>query len=617
MVKEIKLLVNDGWTLPESIKKLDPESVEALLDSIDSLLLDNMNKNNALNQEQLQQNIVRQYKLQIKKLIEKYQGDIKKSSDEYQNEINQLQKELTKVKTHSEQKINNEIKFVQEQNENQLQRYIKQYNNEIEDLRNQLKVSNDKTFELNEHYQNKIKFMKDETVKEINTKYINQINELKKTNDFLYEQLKNITANNEVVLNDKVEQKIKAIENEKNILINMYEKQLSDSKKYIEQQLNLQKQLQPIVKMYYGSNEEKGSAGEQTVYNFIRDDPKYDSAILTDKSGETATGDLYFSWKDLRCLIEIKNKKRLTVDDMKKFERDVREQKAIGKINCALFVSLATNDFPGRNKELIQFDVIDNIPVIYTYLSDVKFLHYSFICLSNIVKTITTDLDKYKMLITYYQSYTKKIQYYVMYFGKLIKSHETSIRSLKKELNTLTNLETELISNSNLYFNSIDVLSNQVNQLDSSSDSDSDSDSDSSNSNNSDEKLLMSNDEQINESFLKLVNWFIKYSINNKHHPSISDILTHFNITSYQLIKKFGGYKHLIKEAIKKYLYDNISQETIQQIKNYHTVNGEYPKRQYLTKNYISHRQLTKFGYIIKGKKIMEFIYKFIEDESS
>ena len=372
---------------------------------------------------------------------------------------------------------------------------------------------------------------------------------------------------------------------------------------------DLSDQIQPILNMYTGSNEEKGAAGEQTVMNLLLE-PKYESAKVFNTSGEAACGDIHFHWNDLRCLIEVKNKKTITVEDMKKFERDVRSCKESNKnINCAIFVSLRSGQYPGRSRELIQLDTINNVPVIYTYTSNLDMLHYSIMCLNNLVKSTKTDSHTMETLMSYYNGYAKHVASSITYFSKLIKNHETNIKSLKKEMNKLTILDEDLASNTEFY------------QLQEGSDlviADSDDETD-------DVSLTTSNDVEetapldltvtgIESSINIVIDYYINHSLKYKANPSISDMVRHFNITTHTLLKKLGGIKSISTKAKDKYLTQMVSDDVVRRLKLYKIENGTYPKRVELIRDYISQRHLTKIGYVLKRKKIMDSIHKHVEE---
>jgi chromosome segregation ATPase len=102
-------------------------------------------------------------------------------------------------------------------------------------------------------------------------------------------------------------------------------------------QNTLLEKLDPITKFYGGTNTEKGEGGEGAIRDVLTTCGTYDASTVTDVSGQTATGDIIFNWGKMKCLIEVKNKKKLTKEDIDKFIRDVNQ--SADKINCAIFIS--------------------------------------------------------------------------------------------------------------------------------------------------------------------------------------------------------------------------------------------------------------------------------------
>lgn len=130
----------------------------------------------------------------------------------------------------------------------------------------------------------------------------------------------------------------------------------------------------------------------------------------------------------MRCLIEVKNKKLITIDDVNKFIRDIELS---DNINCGIFVTLQTAIIPGKSRDVIQFDIIKNIPVIYTFVSSPKDINYAISCLEKIMSfTINSD-DNTKCLLTYFTSYYNDVQ-------ANIKDIEGAIVQNKKDLKKLT-----------------------------------------------------------------------------------------------------------------------------------------------------------------------------------
>ena len=202
----------------------------------------------------------------------------------------------------------------------------------------------------------------------------------------------------------------------------------SDSEFIKSQISDIKTSLQPVLKFYGEDNYSKGKAGEQTIINYLNQNDRFTDAIITDKSKTAESGDIYFRWNKMRCLIEVKNKKLITIDDVNKFIRDIELS---DNINCGIFVTLQTAIIPGKSRDVIQFDIIKNIPVIYTFVSSPKDINYAISCLEKIMSfTINSD-DNIKCLLTYFTSYYNDVQ-------ANIKDIEGAIVQNKKDLKKLT-----------------------------------------------------------------------------------------------------------------------------------------------------------------------------------
>jgi hypothetical protein len=383
----------------------------------------------------------------------------------------------------------------------------------------------------------------------------------------------------------------------------------------------LTEQLQPIIRFHNGTNEEKGTAGEQSIVRILQTTSRYESAIITDTSGETARGDIYFYWKHLKCLIEVKNKKTLTLQDIEKFIRDIKDTiESSRQINCALFISLQTDLFPGRSREPIQFDIIEDIPVIYIHMNNPEMIHYAIACLDNIVKFSNNKTDDNDKLRNYFKGYYKTVHGLYGYFNTMIKRHETEIRSIRKEMNILADVEESMTP----YFNQLTIETEQeyIN-------------GDANANINIDvepivepivelkeEKtidnpiiLLLDTEENIEISKHQIIDYYINLSINNTTNDRITvpHIIEKFNISSHTLHKYFGGFKNIVEEAQEKYLSFVITDDIINKLQNYKASNNQYPKRPVLTKHYIPERTLTKIGKVLGGGRVMEKIYNYID----
>jgi hypothetical protein len=615
-MKSIQLTVTDEWVLPIPLQQLDPTTTEMYLDCLSELIADYSKKMTTSDHVSIKSNLEHEYKIKIQKLLKKHKQELdmntssNTSSMTYlQQQHDFLQKQLTDERSSYRDTLNNEVKNIKEEEEGRTQRKISCVERDLSDMSERLNKQRDLYEEqLSEERKNRVKD-KQSLSEEIEDKLRIDIKQMYNaelsTAAITIQQLKQQLESNETNTL-KQEQLYKQLLTDKDSMTTS----INDTSKHIKQ---LSKQIQPIVKMYTGSNEEKGTAGEQTIYNLLRDDSRYESAKIFDTSGDKECGDLHFHWNGLRCLIEVKNKKTITIDDMKKFDRDVRVSKESDKsINCAIFVSLISNNFPNRSRESIQIDHINSVPVIYTYVSDLSMLQYSIICLNNIVEKVSNDSGKFKKLLCYYQAYARNVTYYNGYFRKMIKTHESSIKSLKKEMNNLSILEEELSSNVE-FCNITEDLSNDDSDADVAESVTDETESVTDETDVVNEQLDLSED-GLKKSKDKVVDYFINYSLKNSRNPTVADMIIYFNITSRTLLKKLGGIKSISTIAKNKYLSNIISANVINGLMMYKIANNCYPKRPILINKFIPQRVLTKIGYVLKCKKVMETVFQFIDE---
>ena len=122
---------------------------------------------------------------------------------------------------------------------------------------------------------------------------------------------------------------------------------------------------------------------------------------------------------------------------------------------------------------------------------------------------------------------------------------------------------------------------------------------------------------EIKNSINKVIDYFINFSLETKNNPTIADIIRYFNITTHILLNKLGGIKYISNTAKNKYLFMIIDDSTIENLKLYKNNNNNYPTRNELIKTFISKRQLTKIGYVLKCKKVIEYIYKYVDKRNN
>lgn len=121
------------------------------------------------------------------------------------------------------------------------------------------------------------------------------------------------------------------------------------------------KYLKPLLKFHTGTNNDKGTLGENFINNTLAD--MFPDAVLHDTSGKAAAGDIVFEWRGFKIMIEVKNKQTITQTDLDKFLRDMDQN----DYNAGIFLSFHTNVFPGRSRENIQLDFHNGKPLVYMH----------------------------------------------------------------------------------------------------------------------------------------------------------------------------------------------------------------------------------------------------------
>ena len=358
--------------------------------------------------------------------------------------------------------------------------------------------------------------------------------------------------------------------------------------------------LQPIVKYYGGTNTEKGNAGENKVLTVLMENKKYVDALVEDTSGLKARGDIYFKWRQLKCLIEIKNKKDLTKEDMHKFERDIEESiNSERSINCAIFISLASSNYPERGRDILQIDYIHNIPTIYIYMSNDNDMHYAIICLEKLVSTHTTTNEQTNKLTKHFIDYYNRIKNLITFFNIQMKSSQHQYKIYTKQYNDYN----DLLATLDVDYNEInpvlveDVESEEESGSEEESNPDSDSDSDS---------KSKSNDALTKDTIEKEI---IKRLLKGKS-ITISDLCKSFDISIHQF-NKLCSYKTLMEEIKLNAIKSIITSDIVEKINTYYKKYNKYPPRPYVTKHIIPDLKLRKLAKLTSQKKVLESIFQY------
>ena len=363
--------------------------------------------------------------------------------------------------------------------------------------------------------------------------------------------------------------------------------------------------LTPVAKFYSGSNSEKGNGGENIIHNILLSSENYNDAIIEDVSGQTACGDIYFAWRQLKCMIEVKNKKTITKEDMSKFDRDVTELSNAKKINCAMMISLQTNIFPSQNRNYIRLSIIENTPVIYSYLSNMNDIHYAISCLEQVVMSNAVANNRSIKMINYFLNYYEYMKLSQGNLEKTITNKQRELKGLFKQLDTVNK------SIEGMTHDYISVSSSLAQPQEENTDEDVPPANTQTIEVDDDEKVPSIDIKDEKQSVNIIIQTIINRSILGKS-VSTSELISLFKITPSYL-EKLGGYKSIVLEARNKYTSTIITKPIVEKLLSYKKENSSYPSRAFITKNIITDASLRKLAKVVKTKTILEYIFDYCE----
>jgi len=249
---------------------------------------------------------------------------------------------------------------------------------------------------------------------------------------------------NKIVSN--LEKQVQKLENEKAVILLKGEKRekelnlrLDDEREkkdsiIKESQKVILDKINPLLKYFQCDNMiDKGNKGENMAIQILK--KYYNNAVIKDVSGEAHSGDIHFTLDNMKCLIEVKREKTISSKDIPKFLDDVKTQ--CSNINCALFISLETENIPKRGSFYIE--VICNIPVLYLYLYNNDCIKHAINILQSLTHTFSMKTKK-EIISTEFQRTIKELisnQYSILMLEKkridtVIKQLSMTIQSLKK-----------------------------------------------------------------------------------------------------------------------------------------------------------------------------------------
>ncbi len=461
-MKEVKIHVTDEYTVPLNIVKVAPAEWEIVISYVTDLITKHAEITLDQKEREISDLLVNKYETQIrelqskatlqeerfKALIKAKEEELATSRQEHMDNLEQAKKEIlhqyeTKEMTNNMPKdlmISSLKKQIAE-----LQRIIdKNSAAAIEPYQKRLHASEKKLKETEEEMYAMLDKQRQEFARQISFLESTIKKGMQVTLDSqaaLIEDLQSKLLPLEKQNKEQQEQFHQKLELERERLNKIHQEQIANLRSKIQEeehpytllQKNILEKLEPISKFYTGSNMEKGDTGELSIREMLSNDPHYEEAIIEDMSGQAESGDIFFNYKKLKCLIEIKNKAALTNADIEKFLRDIASSRSTKDINCAILVSLRTNKFPGRDRTGLILEYVSNIPVIYIYAPPPsKELHTAILALHHIVNTALPPDDHNAALKTAFEQYYNDTNDYKKYFERAIKNKEIELKSLKK-----------------------------------------------------------------------------------------------------------------------------------------------------------------------------------------
>ena len=289
--------------------------------------------------------------------------NIKSSEDDNKNQksdeiIKELEKQLQESIKHRDEYV---------------ECHISSKNIEIESLKRRLEESDNvnekKMKEEREYYTNQLNVLKDDMDKHVELNLKPKENEINYLKSALFETRENMEK--------QKEEELRRLEEHQKVYVDSLKRQIEQLEKLCEMQDSKLKEKEKnksmnVVRM--------GQIGEASVEDYINLNFNEGNLQNTTKTG--GQGDLHFMYKDCDILLEVKNKDRITPDDITKFIRDVKETDSIGGV----FISIKPNvkipchscyDVEWINdKAIIYISSFETIPdMLYVAIKTIHYYH--------------------------------------------------------------------------------------------------------------------------------------------------------------------------------------------------------------------------------------------------
>lgn len=632
--KKVSFILPIKYKKPTLLEEIDPELLSNLLNNIHDLLLSVAEWKN-MTADDLKLSLTHQFEQELiaerKKLTDTFDRSRRQLTTDFQlkqtaweNRLKQSQEEINTLSAIIDNNRSSIKKELATAYQEQLDRDIKLHKQELSqrdsvicDLRQQL---NRLITKLNTDADKRLTTMLKQQEQSVNSSWERRLAECKKAEEVRYTEMKALLSQQlqdtrlnlkqeydeqNMRLADELEQAQQDISDLKQQLQDAntsYHEQLTDM---LNQQ---EKTLAPLSKLYGGSgtSQEKGQIGEEMIYQELKNNPVYSNGTVIKTAGQTAMGDLRFLWKRLKCLIEIKNKQRITQDDVNKFHRDLRSEHASQRINCAVFVSLHTKDIPNMNSQPLKFDIVNNIPVIYIWLQNISHLYLALISLSVILRKDNTDNNQLQKLANYYLAYHSKSKKMCAYFNNLISKKRAELHNLQKELADWTAISTELYNQSADFVNLF--------HLDDHGEWESNIPDDTEEGKLSALSRVKLSFDDLDKSRKVLLRFHNLYNkLNCKSKLTLNVICDTFSITREQFKLLFSSIIVYQTQAKELFLSETITEDIIMKLKSYKAKHGEYPNSTLLKKSFIKRNTLEVIRNVIRVRFVQKFIYDWID----
>ena len=298
--------------------------------------------------------------------------------------------------------------------------FVELYNLGFEKLNN---IHNDKYIMLDSSYKEQIDNINKQHESMINL-YENKIMMLKTE----YKQEYDIIADNNIKLLEL--QYVGKLELER-YKITEREREIEELKKHNKYTLT---NIMTILDKN-NNNIEKGIIGEAIVYNYLYDKIKINNewAIENVSKDGNNSSDIAIKYKNLNCVIEVKNiKTNMTESNIKKFN-EVYINNDIKKYNCGIFISLKSTY--GSSTKLHDFSIktINNKYVIY--LANVEMnLEKIVIALDvlNYLLSLKDNIKDINLIIELLSSQIHNYNFIVSDINKASSALKSSLTNIKK-----------------------------------------------------------------------------------------------------------------------------------------------------------------------------------------